>query len=254
MPSHCLNSVFSPSTSACDEGLVLRLVHRAVDVVLAGAAGADLVVARLEPADIHVDRVEMDDRRDGVEEGQRIGAGFRLRSHSASDGAVSGPVAMIAWSQSAGGRPVTSSRAMVISGCAFEPCRHRVGKAVAVDGQRAAGRHLVGVAGGHDQRAGQPHFGMQQADRVGLGIVGAEGVGADEFGQAVGLVRVGAAHRAHFMQDDRHAGLRRLPCGFRTGEAAADDVDRGIGGDRVHSGLISCRPVRSNTPELKTAP
>ena len=67
-----------------DEGVVLRLVHRAVDVVLAGAAGPDLVVARLEPADVHVDRVEMDDRRDGVEEGERIGAGRRLRSRSAS--------------------------------------------------------------------------------------------------------------------------------------------------------------------------
>ena len=60
----------------------------------------------------------MDDRRDGVEEGERVGAGFARRSPSASEGAVSGPVAMIAWSQSAGGSPATSSRAIVISGCA----------------------------------------------------------------------------------------------------------------------------------------
>ncbi len=58
-----------------DKGFILFLVHRAVDVVLAGAARSNLVVAGLEPADIHVDRVEMDNRRDGVEEGQRVGAG-----------------------------------------------------------------------------------------------------------------------------------------------------------------------------------
>ena len=76
----------------------------------------------------------------------------------------------------------------------FEPGGHGGGKAVAVDGQRAAGRHLVGVARRHDQRAGKPHLGMQQPDRIVLGVVGAEGVGADELGQAIGLVRVGAAH------------------------------------------------------------
>ena len=65
-----------------------------------------------------------------------------------------------------------------------------------------------------------------------VGVVGAEGVGADQFGQAVGLVRLGAAHGAHLVQDDGHAGLCRLPGGFRAGEAAADDVD----GLVVHSG------------------
>ena len=144
---------------------------------------------------------------------------------SASDGAVSGPVAMIAWSQSSGGRPATSSRAMVISGCASIARRDRRRKAVAVDGERAAGRHLVAVAGAHDQRSGKPHLGMQQADRIGLGVVGAEGIGADQFGEAVGLVRLGAAHGAHLVQHDGHAGFGDLPRSFRAGEAAADDVD-----------------------------
>ena len=58
-----------------------------------------------------------------------------------------------------------------------------------------------------------------------LGVVGAERVRADEFGQPVGLVSVGAAHRAHLVQDDGHAGLGDLPSGFRAGEAAADDMD-----------------------------
>ena len=149
---------------------------------------------------------------------------------SASDGAVSGPVAMIAWSQSAGGRPGDFLARDGDQRMRFELCGHCGGKPVAVDGQRAAGRHLVGVARRHDQRAGQPHLGMQQPDRIVLGVVGAEGVGADQLGEPVGLVGIGAAHRAHLMQDDRHAGLGRLPCGFRTGEAAADDMD----GLRVH--------------------
>ena len=207
-----------------DEGLILGLVHRAVDVVLAGAARPDLVVARLEPADIHVDRIEMDDRRDGVEEGERVGAGFLCDC-----------VSQRRRRQRAGGDdrlvPICRRQARNFlardrdQGMRFEPCGDGGRKAVAVDGQRAAGRHLVGVAGRHDQRAGQPHLGMQQPDGVVLGVVGAERVGTDEFGKAVGLVRVGAAHRAHFVQDNRNAGLGRLPCCFRTGEAAADDVD-----------------------------
>ena len=58
-----------------DERLILRAVHRAVDVVGAGAAGSGLVIARLEPGYVHVDRVAVHDRRDGVEEGKRILAG-----------------------------------------------------------------------------------------------------------------------------------------------------------------------------------
>ena len=55
----------------CDESLVLGLVERAVDVVGTFA----LVVARLEPGLGEVDRVLVDDRRDGIEEGQVILAG-----------------------------------------------------------------------------------------------------------------------------------------------------------------------------------
>ena len=63
-----------------DEALVLLAVERAVDVVGAGAARAGLVVARLEPGDVHVDRVAVDDRRDGVEEGELALAGERAGS------------------------------------------------------------------------------------------------------------------------------------------------------------------------------
>ena len=63
-----------------DEGGILVAVERAVDVVGAGAARARLVVARLEPGDVHVDAVAMDDRRNGVEEGERILAGEARRA------------------------------------------------------------------------------------------------------------------------------------------------------------------------------
>ena len=49
----------------------------------------------------------MDDRRDGVEKGERAFAGHAAIA-SASAGEVSGPVATMALSQSSGGRPATS--------------------------------------------------------------------------------------------------------------------------------------------------
>ncbi len=73
--SHSLKSVLSPAIKAVDEGVVLFARHRAVDVIGAGAAGTDLVVARLKPGLLHVDAVAVHDRRDGVEESQRLLAG-----------------------------------------------------------------------------------------------------------------------------------------------------------------------------------
>src|SRR5438132_397373 len=49
-----------------DESLVLLVRQRTVDVVLAGAAGSELVVTRLKPGNRHVDRIAMDDRCDGI--------------------------------------------------------------------------------------------------------------------------------------------------------------------------------------------
>src|SRR3990167_4039562 len=75
-----------------------------------------------------------------------------------SAGEVRGPVARITLSHSRGGRPATSSPA---------PVR----------GPRAPGRHLVGVARAHDDRAQRPHLGVQQADGVAGPVVGPERVG-----------------------------------------------------------------------------
>ena len=90
--------------------------------------------------------------------------------------------------------------------------------------ERAARRQLVRVGRTHDQRAGAAHLLVDHADRVVGGIVGAEGIGADQFGQRLGEVGLGAAHRPHLVQYDRHARLRELPGRLAAREAAADDV------------------------------
>ena len=127
-----------------DEGVVLRLVHRAVDVVGAGAAGAGLVVARLEPGDVHVDRVEMDDRRDGIEEGERVLAGEgadRLGERRRGEGAGRDDDAVPVRRQ-AGDLAALDGDQRV----RCERLADRGRKSVAVDRQRAAGRHLVASA------------------------------------------------------------------------------------------------------------
>ena len=93
---------------------------------------------------------------------------------------------------------------------------------------RRCGSLILGVAGLKDQRGGAAHLGMQQADRIVLPVVGAEGVGADQLGQAVRLVRRGAHHGPHLVQHDGNPGRGDLPGALRAGEAAADHV-HGLG-------------------------
>ena len=157
---------------------------------------------------------------------------------AASAGEVSGPVATMTLvplgRRQAGDLAALDRDQRVLR----ELARDRGRETIAVDGERAAGRQLVGVAGSHDQRAGAAHLLVQQADRVGGRVVGAERVGADELGQAVRLVRLGGAHGPHLVQHDGDAGLRDLPGGLRAREAAADDVDGG-----VRHGLRVAQPV-----------
>jgi len=105
-----------------------------------------------------------------------------------------------------------------------ERLRDRVGETVAIDRERAAGGHLIGVAGAHDQRAETAHLLMQQPDGVVLGIVGTEGVRAHELGEAIRLVRVCGALGAHLVQHDGDTVLRELPRGLGTGQSTADHV------------------------------
>ena len=140
-------------------------------------------------------------------------------------GDVSGPVAImqeipIFWRQI---RNLFASN--LNQGMRFQRGGDSLRETVPVHRQRATRRDLMGIAHGHDERLHPPHFRMQQTDRIGLRIIRTERVGADEFGQPVGLVRISAAHRAHFMENNGHAEICGLPRGFRTGHTAADDVN-----------------------------
>ena len=177
------------------------------------------------------------------------------RIASASGAEVRGPVATMTLRQSAGGRPSISARSDLDQGMVVQRLGDGGGKSVAVDRQRAAGRHLVGVGGAHDQRAQPAHFGVQQPDRIVGGVVGAKRIGADEFGEAVGAMGLGHPCRAHLVQDDADARLGDLPGGFRAGEAGADDVHgfrRGFGAGHARrgsafSGAVECADAPDTT-------
>ena len=149
---------------------------------------------------------------------------------SASGAEVRGPVATMTLRQSAGGRPAISARSDIDQRMVLQCLGDGGGEAVAVDRQRAAGRHLIGIGGAHDQRTEPAHFGVQQADGVIGRVVGAKRIGADEFGKALGAMGLGHPDGTHLVQDDRYAGLGDLPGGFRAGEARANDV-HGFEGD-----------------------
>ncbi len=128
-----------------NESLVLVAAHRAVDVGRSAFATRPfLVVARLHPGDVHVDRGAVDDRGDGVEECERALAGpfadgggerrGRQRSRGDDDivpvrGRQAGDLAALERDERMGEHPL------------FD--RH--GETVAVYGERAPGRHLVSV-------------------------------------------------------------------------------------------------------------
>ncbi len=99
-------------------------------------------------------------------------------------------------------------------------------KSVAVDSEGASGRHLVGISRLKDDRAEGAHLAMQDPDRVGRGVVGSEGIRANELGEMGSVVGSRRLEGPHLMQNHRDAGICRLPCRFRAGQASANDVDR----------------------------
>ena len=211
-----------------DKGAILRLGQGAVDVIGAAAAGAGLVVARLKPRLRHVDGVLVHDRRDGVEKGQGIFVrqlANVIRQCSGGEGA---------------GRdynitPIRRRQARDLAarnldqGMLVQRPGDGGGKSLAVDCERSARGDLVGVGRAHDERAKLAHLGMQQANRIVGGIIGAKRVGADKLGKPIGAVSFGHAQRAHLVQDHADAALGDLPGGLRPGEAGADDMN-GFGG------------------------
>ena len=148
----------------------------------------------------------MHDRRDRVEEGEFRLAGELARIACARAGEVSGPVAMMTWSQSAGGRPAISlashRRSVGSSAIAAVTARR---KAVAIDRESAASRHLMGVGGSHDKGAERPHLAMQDADGVGLRDRRNGTNWSRPVPRSVGLVRLRRSDGPHFVQHDGHA-------------------------------------------------
>ncbi len=159
-----------------DEGLELCVVQGAVDVVLARAARSGLVVARLEPRDRHVDGLGVNDRGNGVEEGEVVFAGQfqdRLGQCRRGEGARGDDHAI----------PVGRRQARDLAPCNLDQrvfgqgLGDLLGEPVPIDREGPAGRHLVGVGSRHHEGTEDPHFGMQNADRIVLGSVGAGGRG-----------------------------------------------------------------------------
>lgn len=66
---------------------------------------------------------------------------------------------------------------------------------------------------------------MQQAHGIELKIVRSEAIGTHKFGETFGQVRVGHAHRAHFVHDNMGTRIGSLPGGLAAGEPAADDMN-----------------------------
>ena len=166
----------------------------------------------------------MDNRGDGIEEGQRVGAGqgadgFGERCGGQRSGRDDDRLPL--GRRQAGHLLARDDDQRLGLDRAF----HRVREADPVHGERRAGRHPVGVGRLHDERTATPHFLVQDADGAGLGIVGAKRVGAHELGQSAGEVGLGAASGAHLMDNRRDAGAGELPRGLGAGEAAPDDVD-----------------------------
>ena len=102
-------------------------------------------------------------------------------------------------------------------------------EAIAVDGQRRAGRDARRLRRPHDQRAEPAHLLLEEADRV-IELVAAERVAAHQFGAAGGLVHRGRLLRPHLVQDDADAARGDLPRRFAAGQPRPDDLDDGFHG------------------------
>ena len=130
------------------------------------------------------------------------------RIAAASAGEVRGPVAMI---DARPNRPAASRRSPRAGSRSAArrqapPRPRRRSRARSTASAPPAGTRWASAARRTSEPAA-PHLLMQQAHRVVLGIVGAEGVGADQFGQAIGVMRLGASAAAA----SRAAPRRRRP-------------------------------------------
>jgi hypothetical protein len=200
-----LNGIFSPSLRAWTK-----------------ASYCALSSGQLIPGDVHVDALAVDDRSDGIEEGEgafprfgrdRLGE-FRAGQRTRGDDRWVVGQGIDALAHDADVR-VLLDRPGDLSRERFTV--HR---------ERRSGRHAVRIGGAHDQRAQRAHLLVEKPDGIVLGVVAAEAVRADHFGEAVALMRRGhVAAAAHFAQANGQARFGQLPRRFRSGQAAADDLD-----------------------------
>ena len=170
----------------------------------------------------------MDDRRDGVEEGERRLAGQRAdgggeRRRSERPGGDDDVVPV-------GGRQAVDLLASNLDQ-RMGGDRRRDGrrKAAAVDGERAASRQFMRVGGAHDQGVEPAHLldaACRWRWRRGRRR---ETNWSRQFGEVARSVRRRLPRLGpHLMQHDGHAAAGDLPRGLRAGEAAADDVDGAV--------------------------
>ena len=66
---------------------------------------------------------------------------------------------------------------------------------------------------------------MQQTNGIAVRIIRAEGIGTDQFGQIMRLMRFGHPFGAHFMQNHGHLAMDQLPSRLAARKAAANDVN-----------------------------
>ena len=139
-----------------DEAVILGFVHWAVDIVFARTARAQLVVARLVPADIHINAVVIDYRCNRVEKGQPVlarhasnGLRQRRRGQRAGGNNRAGPIC---------GNVGNFLAPNFNIGMGFQRGGHGLGKALAVNRQCGARRNLVFVSAFHNQAVGVAQF------------------------------------------------------------------------------------------------
>ena len=206
-----------------DERLVGVFVHRAVQVGFLLFLGFAFVIAGLHPCFGHVDAVCIDDWGDGIEECQRLGAGFirdcltqTLRGQGACR---NDPVTVVG---QVGDFFVRRADQRVI----HQGLGHGFRKRIAVNSQRTTCGQAMIIGGRDDQATCGAHFPMQQADSVLFVVIRPERIGTNHFAEVARLVGKGFDLGAHFVDDHGHTHLCGLPCGLGSGHSAADDMKR----------------------------
>ena len=204
-----------------EKRVVLLARHRAVEIrsVVTGALHRLLAVPRPSEDEGVVDRISGDDRRDRVV--KRQGA----NSQTPADGLGQLLRGERTGGDHTGSRDARDLFAHYADSVVGRDARcHRGRKDIAIHCQRAASGDSRAVGCIEDQRAEEPHLGLEQAVSVGE-LRALERVRANELGESVGLVRRRRHDRTHLVQRYLEPAGGELPRCLRAGEAPADNRD-----------------------------